>query len=195
MFLQIYPLKEIFGILAGIVSFLAYIPYIVSIIKKETRPSHSSWWIWSAIGLMILFSYYSIGARFTIWVPLIFFLCPLIIAIMSIWFGEGQRLNGLDKICIFGTFTSLIPWMIFQSAKITLFINIFVDFLGFLPTIQKTFFNPLYENRTSWILFFLGSTLNVLAIESFSLTIASYPIYMIIMDIVMLSLLYKNKNN
>lgn len=184
-------LKEIFGILAGIVSFLAYIPYIISIIKKETQPSRSSWWIWSLIGLIILFSYYSVGARSTIWVPVVFFLCPLGVAILSLWFGEGQKLNKLDKTCIFGAFISLIPWIIFQSAKATLFINIFIDFLGFLPTFQKTFLNPLYENKTSWILFFFGSILNLLAIEGFSLTIMSYPVYMFIMDIIMLSLLYK----
>ena len=184
-------IKVALGILAGVISFLAYIPYIVSIVKKETRPSRSSWWIWSIIGLMIMFSYYSVGARSTIWVPVVFFLCPLIVAILSLRFGEGQGFNKLDKTCLLGTFISMIPWIILKSAVITLFINILMDFLGFLPTFKKTFLNPIYESKTSWILFFFGSILNMLAIESFTLTIASYPIYMTIMDTIMLSLLYR----
>lgn len=191
MFLQIFSLKEILGMLAGIISFLAYAPYIISIFKNKTKPSRSSWWIWSLVGLLIIFSYYSVGARSTIWVPVVFFLGPLVVAILSIKFGEGTSLNKTDKICLLGSLLSLVVWIIFQSAALALFINIFIDFLGFLPTFKKTFFSPLHENKISWLLFFFGSTLNVLAIESFSLTIVFYPVYMFIMDIIMLLLLYR----
>jgi len=183
--------KEFIGIIAGIISFIGYFPYIYSVLHHKTKPSRSSWWIWSLVGLTILLSYYWVGARNTIWIPLVFFICPLIVAILSIWFGEGKQLNKLDKTCILGAFISLIPWIIFQSAQITLLINIFIDFLGFLPTIKKTFLNPLYESKISWILFFLGSVLNIMAIEEFSFIISSYPIYMFTMDIIMLFLLYK----
>lgn len=183
--------KDILGISAGIISLFAYLPYITSIIKRETKPSRSSWWIWSFVGLLIIFTYYSVGARSTIWVPSVFFLGPLTVAILSIKFGEGTGLNKIDKICLLGSFVSIIIWIIFKSATLALFINIFIDFLGFLPTFQKTFINPLHENKISWILFFFGSILNILALKSLSLEIVSYPIYMFVMDIIMLLLIYK----
>lgn len=188
-------IKELFGLSAGIISLIAYFPYIYSVLKHKTKPSRSSWWIWSFVGFIILLSYYNVGARSTIWIPFVFFVCPLIIAILSIWFGQGKKLNTLDKICILGAIISVIPWIIFQSAQITLFINILIDFLGFLPTIQKTFINPLYENKIGWILFFLGSILNMLAIDNFTITIASYPIYMFVMDIIMIYFLFKKSFN
>ncbi len=186
-----WSIKDIVGLLAGIISLFAYLPYIKSTIQKETRPSRSSWWIWSLVGLLIIFSYYSVGARSTIWVPLVFFLGPLTVAILSIRFGEGTGLNKIDKMCLWGSLLSLIMWIIFKSAVLALFINIFIDLLGFLPTLQKTFKNPLYESKISWILFFTGSILNLLAIKIFSVPITAYPVYMIVMDIIMLFLLFK----
>ena len=159
-------IKEFIGVMAGIMSLVAYFPYIRSILKHKTKPSRSSWWIWSLVGFFILLSYYDVGARNTIWIPLVFFICPLIIAILSIKFGEGKNLNKLDKLCIFGVITSLIPWIIFKSAQITLLINIFIDFLGFLPTFQKIHKHPLTENRFAWTLFFIGSILNIVALEN-----------------------------
>ena len=185
--------KELFGILAGLVSFFAYIPYILSIIKKETKPSRSSWWIWSLVGLMILFSYYSLGARSTIWIPVVFFFCPFLVALLSFKFGEGKNLNYLDKIYFVGAIFSMFAWLVFKSAEIAFFINIFIDFLGFLPTFKKTFLNPSYENKTSWTLFLIGSILNLMAIEVLLPSIVLYPIYMFIMDIIMLCLIFRKK--
>ena len=189
-FLLNYPIKEILGILAGIVSSVAYIPYVSSIFTKKTKPSRSSWWIWSFIGLLILFSYRSVGAFNTIWVPVIFFIAPLIVAVLSLRFGENTGLNSLDKICLLGAAISIIFWLLFNSAEVALYINIFIDFLGYLPTLKKTFLNPFAESRLTWILFFLGSILNVIAIDKFTLSIALYPAYMIAMDIVMLLLIF-----
>lgn len=183
-------IKEIIGFVAGIISLVAYFPYIYSILKHKTRPSRSSWWIWSFVGFLILLSYYNIGARNTIWIPLVLFICPLIVAILSLWFGEGQKLNTLDKICILGAIISLIPWIFLKSVHIALFVNIFIDFLGFLSTFQKTYKYPQSENRFTWTLFFMGSILNVIALENYSFSIIFYPIYMFIMDIVMIYFLF-----
>lgn len=192
-FLQELSIREALGILAGIVSACAYIPYIASILKKQTRPSRSSWWIWSLIGLLILLSYRSVGALTTIWVPVSFFIGPAVVAILSLQFGENTKLSRLDKLCLLGASASLIFWVIFNSAEIALYINIFMDFLGFVPTFVKTYLRPLGESKASWILFFLGSILNIIAIDKLVLSIALYPFYMLTMDIVMLMLLFRKK--
>lgn len=188
-------MKEFIGLAAGIISFIAYFPYVYSVFKNQTKPSRSSWWIWSFVGFLILLSYYQVGARNTIWIPFVFFICPLVIAILSIWFGEGEKLNKLDKICIFGVFISLIPWIIFKSPQITLSLNIFIDFIGFIPTFRKTYEHPGSENSFTWILFFIGSILNIIAIESYAFYIMSYPLYMLAMDIIMLYFIFIKKIN
>lgn len=182
---------EIAGITAGVLSFVAYIPYIYSILIKKTKPSRSSWWIWSLVGLLVLFSYYTIGARTTIWVPAVFFICPLVVAILSLKFGEGNSFNKTDKICLYAAALSILVWFFSKSALIALYINILIDSLGYLPTFKKTYINPKHENKTCWILFLIGSILNMLAISDLSFSIALYPFYMFAMDIVMIYLLFR----
>ncbi|MDO8499774.1 MAG: hypothetical protein Q7S66_03890 [bacterium] len=183
--------KEILGVVAGIVSFLGYFPYILSIYKGQTKPSRSSWWIWSFVGMVILFSYYSAGARNTIWIPIVFVVCPLLVAILSIRYGQGERLIFLDKICLVLSFASLLVWYLSKTPAVALFVNIVIDFFGFLPTIKKSIALPEYENKTTWVLFFIGSLFNLVAIDQFSINIVSYPLYMLIMDIIMIFLIFK----
>ncbi len=192
-FIQNYSLKEIVGFLAGIFSAVACIPYIISILRNKTKPSRSSWWIWSLVGLIIVFSYYFVGALNTIWVPIVLFIFSLIIAILSLWYGEGSNFSLLDKACLLSTVISIIFWAIFESAMIVLIINIFIDFLGFIPTFKKTFQHPHEESGVTWILFFISSILNFIAIDHFVFSIASYPIYMLIMDFIMLVLIFRRE--
>lgn len=191
--MEITNLQGLIGIIAGAVSLAAYLPYIFSILRKTTKPSRSSWWIWTFVGLIILLSYYDVGARNTLWVPAIFVLCPLIVASLSIFYGQNTHLDRLDKGCLILSLLSLLLWLILNNAAIALFINIIVDFFGFLPTFKKSLISPASENKLTWILFFLGSILNLLAIDRFVVDIALYPLYMLITDIVMFFLLFRKK--
>ena len=72
------------GITAGIISFGAYLIYIRSIFKGESRPNRATWSIWAFIGLIQALSYYFSGARNTIWAPIVEFIGPFLIAILAI---------------------------------------------------------------------------------------------------------------
>jgi len=182
--------KEIIGFWAGVISLIAYAPYIYSIFKGKTKPSRSSWWIWSLVGLVILMSYYSAGARNTIWIPGVFFICPLVVALLSIKYGANSSLDLLDKASITISVASLFVWYILGVPATTLFVNILIDSLGYLSTFKKTWKDSLSENGLTWILFFLGSVLNLVALENYSFPIMLYPVYMFMMDIIMIFLIF-----
>lgn len=165
------------GKAAGIISFIAFIPYIVSILRKKTVPNRASWWIWAIVGFMLAGSYYSSGAEHTIWVPVSYAVGPLITAILSIKYGEGGW-TVFDRWCVTGAVVSLIPWFLFNSPLIALLINLFIDFLGALPTIRKAYRKPEDEDRLAWILFFTGNTINMLSVGRLDFAIVVYPVYM-----------------
>ena len=183
-------LHEVFGILAGVVSFLAYFFYIVTIPFGKTRPSRSTWWVLTLIGFMIAFSYWSLGARDTIWIALSYTLGPLIIALLSLKYGEGKW-QKLDTICFSVSLASALVWYISNSAIIALLINIFMDFVGLLPTIQKSYLRPSGEDRPAWTLESIASILNILAIENWVFSIAFYPIYLALINGIITLFLYK----
>lgn len=165
------------GKVAGIVSLAAYFPYIFSIVRGKTIPNRATWWIWTMVGLMLGASYYSSGASNTIWVPVSYIIGPLTTAILSIRYGVGGW-ERFDKYCLAGTGVSLALWCLFSLPLIALLINLFIDLLGALPTIRKVYLKPGTENTFAWILFIAGNTINLFAVETWSFTIAVYPIYM-----------------
>jgi hypothetical protein len=165
------------GKVAGIVSFIAFLPYILAILRGQTKPNRATWWIWTVVGFMLGASYYSSGANHTIWVPVSYVIGPLIVAVLSIRYGEGGW-SRFDRICLFGAAISAILWWLFSSPLVALLINLFIDLMGALPTIRKAYYKPESEDRTAWGLFFTGNAVNLFAVETWTFAISIYPIYM-----------------
>jgi hypothetical protein len=182
--------REILGILAGILSFSAYVLYIVTTLFGKTRPNKATWWVLTLVGIMIATSYYASGARATIWVALSYVLGPLIIAILSLKYGAGKW-EKLDKWCLSIALISALIWYVSNSPLLVLAINIFIDFIGLIPTIKKSYLDPKSEDRVAWTLESLSGVLNILAIEKWVFGIAFYPVYLLAINGAVTLLLYR----
>ena len=178
------------GILAGTLSGIAYLLYIIRTIKGPTKPNRATWWILTLVGLIILASYYREGARETIWVPLAYVVGPLVIAFLSLRYGEGGW-EGLDKWCLVGALCGAGLWAISGSALTALLVNIGVDFLGIIPTIKKAYLRPAGEDKTAWALEAIACWLNLGAIKIWTFSIWVYPVYLAVANgLIALLLIY-----
>lgn len=182
------------GKVAGIISLIAFLPYILAILRGQTKPNRATWWIWTIVGFMLGVSYHSSGANHTIWVPVSYIIGPLIIAILSIKYGEGGWTR-FDRNCLLGAGVSVVLWWIFSSPFIALLINLFIDFMGALPTIRKAYNKPESEDRTAWALFFTGNTANLFAVEKWTFAISIYPIYMFLASGMIMALVFIRRNH
>lgn len=170
---------ETIGIIAGILAIGGYIPYILSILMGKTRPNRATWFIWTIVGGLLAFSYMAEGDQNSIWLPLGYFLGPLITAILSIRYGYAEWTR-LDTFCIVAALISIIPWVLSDSAAMTLIINVLIDSTGAIPTLVKTFREPETEDFTAWLIFFVANTLQLFAISMWNLA-ALYPIYLFLL--------------
>ncbi len=175
--------EQIFGIVAGIMSFTAYLLYTVSMVRGKCRPNRMTWMTLTVIGLGLAISYYASGARETMWTALSYFAGPLIISLFSIKYGEGGW-DPLDRWCIAGVVISLLLWWIFNSPLISLVANLFVDLLALIPTIHKSIVDPKGEDRKAWALETTSNIVNLLAIRTWTFAIISYPIYLVMVNMV-----------
>lgn len=178
------------GILAGITALIDFVAYDISILRKRTRPNRATWFILTIVGVLITLSYYSVGARDTLWVPIGYTIGPFIAFLLSIKYGEGGW-TSFDKACLFLALASIIPWYLTGSALATLLINIFIDFLGMLPTIKKSFFDPGSEELHPWVITLISGTFNLLALNTFQFDIVVYPIYMFFVNGIVVLPLYR----
>jgi len=182
-------LTEIAGVAAGILAITDFFLYSVSIIRHKTTPNRATWLIFTFVSLLILSSYYSVGARETIWVPLAYTIGPLVIFILSIKYGEGGW-TFFDKMCLLGAFTSVFIWWQTGSALTALLINILVDLFGIMPTIKKSYLNPISEDKFPWFITLISCILNIFAIRVWNFDVWIYPVYMLVTNGAVVYLLY-----
>jgi hypothetical protein len=183
---------ELLGRVAGAVSFAAFLPYVIAIVRRRARPSIATWWIWTAVGVCLCASYFATGARTTIWTPVSFVLGPFFIAILSLHYGE-RGASRFDRACLFAAAISIAIWWMTGVPWLALMLNIGIDALGALPTLRKTWHDPESEDRLTWGLFLIGNTLNLLAVSPWTVANASYPIYMSLLSAAMNALLWRRR--
>ncbi|MBI5887059.1 MAG: hypothetical protein HZB85_10850 [Deltaproteobacteria bacterium] len=178
------------GWLAGVLGLAGFIPYIISIIRKETTPNRATWLIWTLVGVMLGGSYYAGGATDTIWVAVSYVAGPFIIFILSIRRGEGGW-TGIDKACLFTAAASAFFWWFTGSALIGLCLSLLADVMGAAPTVVKAFRRPEGEDKLSWTLWALSGLINLAAIDDWAaFSIVAYPAYMLICAGTVTALLY-----
>lgn len=188
----LYFYSQFFGIAAGLVAFLAFVPYVISIFHGKTKPERATWFIWLIVGIVILVSYISSGAKDTIWVALSYVVAPLVVVILSIKYGVGGWTR-LDKICLSLVACSLLLWSVFKSSEMALYLNIGIDFLGAVPTVFKTYKDPRSESQLAWGVSLISSVLNIFAIDQLNFSVVVYPIYMFCLMVTMFVLVNRRK--
>jgi len=186
-------IKAVLGMIAGIIALLAYLVYVISIFKGRTKPNRATWWIWAFMGLVVGLSYYASGAVNTMWVPVVEFIGPFSIALLSIKYGEGGLDNKTDFVCLFGALFSILLWIIFNNPVIALVTNLVIDAFALVPTIKKSYLRPEGEDFWAWFGTGLADSLNMFAVEKFTFAILIYPIYMLVSDLIIIFILLLKK--
>jgi hypothetical protein len=176
-----HDIHLLLGWIAGLLSLSAFIAYYITIVNGKTIPNKATWLILTVVGVLVSTSYYSVGAKETIWVSVSYVIGPLIAFLLSIKYGESNW-TILDKICLSTSVASLFIWWFSESAITVLLINILIDFLGIIPTIRKSYVRPETENYMPWLITTVASFLNILAIQDWLFSIYIYPIYMVIFN-------------
>ncbi len=176
------------GYIAGVISFLGFAPYIIATIKGKNRPNRATWMIWFLVSIILLVSYQASGGTHTLWVMRTNVLFSGTLALLS-WKYGASGWSALDVGCLIGALFGLLLWWFFDSPLPTLYISIGIDIVGAIPTVKKSWKNPFEEDRLTWILFWVANTLNLFAMPSWSVPIASYPVYLFLISGVMTVLL------
>ena len=169
----------IMGVLAGAISFVAFVPYCVSIVRGKTHTARISWIIWTIAGIILGTSYLFSGAIETLGVAISYILGPMIVAILAFRYGFGGY-NKFEIGCFAGSLLSLPIWWYFRSSEAALAINLFVDFLAVSVMCAKTFKSPHDEHFPFWILMVIASVFNLFAVREWTIPVASYAVYMLI---------------
>ena len=166
------------GVTAGVILVLKQIPYILSILNGRTRPNRASWTIWTVLGAVALAAYIQTGETADLWVPVVLVIAPLTVTVLALRSGYSDD-GKYDKLALVGGAVALGVWLISGSAAVGLAMALVADFIGTLPTLRKSVLWPSSEHLPTWYLSLLGYTVNLFAIQQWSLFHAFYPVYVV----------------
>ena len=171
--------NRVIGIVAGVLALSAIIPYTISIFRRKTVPNRATWFIWALCGGLIAGSYDAVGATDSRWVPWAYAVGPFLVFLLSIRYGEGGWTLS-DKVCLAGVLLSVAIWVGFKTPLVVLLMNLFMDFMGLIPTLRKSWCKPETEDRLAWTISVVANTINLFAVEEWTFAIATFPVYTVI---------------
>lgn len=167
-------MKEIIGVIAVILTFVGYIPYIRDTIRGKTQPHIYSWLLWGfitaiAFGVQVS-GHAGPGSLVTIAAALVCFV------IMAFGLRRGQKdITKSDTIFFILGLIATSIWLIAKQPVLSVLLLSAVDMLGFVPTIRKSWHKPHSETLLTYQLNTFRFALALLALDRYTMVTALYP--------------------
>lgn len=168
-------LKSILGIIATILVFIGYIPYLRDIVKGKTRPHIYSWFLWCFVTLIAFALQITGGAGTGALVTLAAALMCIAVIILGFKYKAKVKIIKIDTIFLILALVALGLWLIAKQPVLSAILTTLVDLLGFAPTIRKSWNKPFTETLTFYYLNTFRFGLAVIALQKYSIITTLYP--------------------
>jgi hypothetical protein len=181
-------MKDIVGIVAVVLTFIAYIPYISDTVKGKTKPHLYSWFIWAFVTFIIfalqVFGHAGAGAFMTLATAVL----SLTVFILGMRNGE-KNITKFDTIIFIVALIATGIWIFTKQPMISNFLIVTINALANLPTIRKSWIKPYSETLFSWVVSSVRNFLGIIALENYSVLTWLYPVSNLLTNILVTLLL------
>ncbi|MAY01706.1 MAG: hypothetical protein CMQ38_01865 [Gammaproteobacteria bacterium] len=182
--------KELFSIIAIILTLVAYYPYIRSIHLGQTRPHFFSWLIWGLTTIIVFLAQVSAGGGVGVWPVLLSGIITFYISLQGFLKRAEIRISALDYLFLIAALLAIPLWLLSNNPLWAVIIVTTIDLCGFGPTLRKAVENPEQENIWFYLIFFIRCGFVLLALEAYSLVTVLFPLTVGICCLIMLVLLF-----
>lgn len=167
--------KAILSGLAIALTFLAFIPYIRSILKGITKPHVFSWIIWGTTTFFVFLAQLDDNGGIGAWPIGVSGIITVMIAYLAYTKRSDISITKSDWLLFIMAMSALLLWYLLKDPLWAVVVLTIVDSIGFIPTIRKVYHAPYSEPLSFIILFFLRNILVILALEHYSITTVLFP--------------------
>jgi hypothetical protein len=178
----------VFGIVAGVLQTLVYVPYIRDIARGSTRPHRGTWAIWTALSLIVLASQRADGGRWSLLVVVAQFAGSATISVLAVTRGVGGT-SRLD-LCLAGiAVAGLIGWYAAADPTLATVSVVVADSVAVVMMVPKTYAHPYSETMSSFVLSALSGLFAIAAVGSVNVGLLLYPTYFTVADLAVVALI------
>lgn len=170
-------MKELIGIIAVILTFAGYIPYIRDTIRGKTKPHIYTWFVWGfvtaiAFGLQLQ-AHAGPGAYVTLAAAIVCFA----IYLLGLKRPKAERdITTADTIFLLASFAALGLWLLAKQPVVSVILLSSIDMLGFIPTIRKSWKKPHQETLSSYATNTFRFALAIIALSHYTIVTSLYPV-------------------
>lgn len=172
-----YLSSQIIGVIAVIIGFAGYAPYLLNTFRGQTKPHFFSWLIWAALELISFGIQIKNGAGAGAWVTLF---SGFIAFVIAVWALKYRQINitRVDWVCLIGAGISLVLWLGFNNPVLASIFLALTDFFAFIPTYRKSWQFPHEETLFEYGMSSLKWVVAFFAFSHFTLANMIYPAYL-----------------
>jgi len=181
--------KEILSAIAIALTFIAFYPYIRSIILGDTKPHVFSWIIWGSTTFVVFLAQLEDDGGVGAWPIGVTGVITLFVAILSYLKRTDISITKTDWLFFIAAMSALPLWYFTSEPLWTVVILTVVDILGFGPTVRKSYEQPHSESVLFFALFSARNFIVILALENYSITTVLFPAVIGIACITLITLL------
>ena len=167
--------KEVLSAVAIALTFMAFFPYICSILQGTIKPHVFSWVIWGITTFVVFLAQLQDNGGVGAWPIGASGVITISVALLAFNKRGDITITRLDWVFFASAMSSLPFWYLTSDPLWAVVVLTIVDVLGFGPTIRKAYEHPFSE---SWVFFFLFTVRNIIvimALENYSITTVLFP--------------------
>lgn len=161
-----------------VITFVAVFPYVLSTLRRKTRPDFVTWFLWSLTSGIGAIAQWASGASWSLSVVAANALATGVIALLALRFGI-KRYTKLDTLCMALAIGAVFLWLATDDPLVALVLAIATDFLAALPTISKSYAHPASERAWTYFAFAVAAFFGILAGGVFDAANLAYPLYFV----------------
>ena len=169
-----FQFKTIIGIVAVVLTFIGYAPYILDIFRGKTRPHIFSWLIWSIITGIIYALQVSAGAGAGSWMTLSLVVIMLFIFCLSLKQGS-RNIKKIDVVFLVLALCAIPLWLVVKQPVLSIVLLSAIDMAAFFPTVRKSWNDPYSETLSFYVITTFRHVLSFFALSEYNIVTWLFP--------------------
>lgn len=167
--------KPLLAALAMLLTFVAYVPYVRSILSGTTRPHVFSWLVWGVNTTVAFLATLAAGGGAGAWSIGLSALVTLGIAGLAWQRRAAIRIARVDWVFFLGGLAAIPLWFALDDPLAAIVVVTLVELAGFAPTFRKSWHLPWSEPVGFLLLLILRNALVIGALGAHTFTTVFFP--------------------
>jgi len=167
--------KELLAAAAIVLTFVAFVPYVRSILAGQTKPHAFSWIVWGLGTFVVFLAQLADRGGLGAWPTGVSGLITAGIAVLAYRGRADTSITKVDWAFLAIALAALPCWLLTSNPLVAVVLLTGMDLAGFVPTFRVAFLRPRDEHIGFYSLGALRNAVAIAALEHYSWTTVLFP--------------------